>query len=383
MSEPFLSSDDYDERAHQLYNEGHYDDAIAALHEGLGLYPHAVELHVGMGYARLAREEYAWGRRAFEEAVALDPNHEDALAGLGEVLLKLGERARALACFERILSLGFRDDHDLMLQLGRALFREGVLDQARRFFEVAVAAHPDSAEAAACVGYAAHRLGDETGALTSLRRALELDPAHGEARIYLANLLYDRGEYEATLFHLERTEPEEHFDGLAIWRLVELKKSVYRLPEDDPELVPWHHRLSELAGEATPDDLFLAEIEAMGPDGRMRDPRQLELFGTLLTELQGMKNRGGVSGAPGGAGGANAEPHRVAMPSGVTYIGTWEQIVRQMKDDAVEWAGGSIEEYMAASAQRSRRRTGVAIPTTDAESFIRGSADAGLLRILH
>ena len=77
------------------------------------------------------------------------------------------------------------------------------------------------------------------------------------------------------------------------------------------------------------------------------------------------------------------EPHRVTMPSGVIYIGTWEQIVRQMKDAAAEWAGGSIEEYMAASAQRSRRQTGVAIPTTDAESFIRGSADAGLLRILH
>jgi len=385
MSDPFLSSDDYDERAHQLYNEGQYDDAIDALREGLGLYPHAVELHVGMGYARLAREEYAWARRAFEEAVALDPDHEDALAGLGEVLLKCGERPRAVGCYERILSLGFRDDHDLMLQIGRALFRESVLDQARRFFELAIAAHPDSAEAAACSGYAAHRLGDEGGSLCWLRRALELDPAHGEARIYLANLLYDRGEYEASLFHLERTDPEEHFDGLAIWRLLELKKSVYRLPEDDPELIPWHRRLSELAGEASPDDLFLAEIEAMGPDGQVRDPRQLELFGTLLTELQGMKNRGGVSAGAGvgGGGGGIGEPHRVTMPSGVIYIGTWEQIVRQMKDAAAEWAGGSIEEYMAASAQRSRRQTGVAIPTTDAESFIRGSADAGLLRILH
>src|SRR5258708_23373874 len=36
------------------------------------------------------------------------------------------------------------------------------------------------------------------------RRALELDPSLGEARIYLANLLYDRGEYEAALFHLDR-----------------------------------------------------------------------------------------------------------------------------------------------------------------------------------
>ncbi len=377
MSDPFLSSDEYDERAHQLYNEGHYDDAIAALREGLALYPHAVELHVGLGYARLAREEYAWARRAFEEARGLDPDHEDALAGLGEVLLKFGERAAALASFERVVSLGLHDDHDLMLQIGRALFREGVLDQARRFFEGALGAHPDSADAAACVGYAAHRLADEGGSLHWLRRALELDPSLAEARIYLANLLYDRGEYEAALFHLERTGPEEHYDALAIWRLVELKKSVYRLPDEDPELVPWNNRLNELAGDSAPDDLLLAEIEAMGPDGQIRDPRQLELFGTLLTELQGMKNKGGTGGS-----GVN-EVHRVSTVSGATYVGTWEEIVRQMKDDAIEWAGGSLEEYMEASAKRWRKQTGIAIPVTDPESFLRAGADAGVLRILH
>ena len=372
MSEPFLSSDDYDERAHQLYNEGQYDDAIETLKEGLGRYPHAVELHVGMGYARLAREEYMWARRAFDEAVGLDPEHEDALAGLGEVLLKFGDRTGALAAFERVLTLGFRDDHDLMLQIGRALFREGALDQGRRFFEVAVTGHPDSAEAAACVGYAAHRLADEGGALHWLRRALELDPDHAEARIYLANLLYDRGEYEAALFHLERTEPADHIDGLAIWRLLELKKSVYRLPDDDPELVPWHHRVDELAGDSSPDDVLLAELEAMGSDGQMRDPRQLELFGTLLTELQGMKARPGP-----------AEIHRVSTLGGATYVGTWEEIVRQMKDDTREWARGSLEQYMAALAARGHLETGVAIPASDPESFLRGSADAGLLRILH
>ncbi len=370
MSDPFLSSDEYDERAHQLYNEGQYDDAIDTLRAGLGLYPHAVELHVGMGYARLAREEFAWARRSFEEARGLDPDHEDTLAGLGEVLLKFGDRAGALGCFDRVLALGFQDDHDLMLQIGRALFREGVLDQARRFFEGALRAHPDSADAAACVGYAAHRLADEGGSLHWLRCALELDPSLGEARIYLANLLYDRGEYEAALFHLERTGPEEHYDALAIWRLVELKKTVYRLPEDDPELVPWNERLNELAGDAAPEDLLLAEIEAMRPDGQISDPRQLELFGTLLTELQGMKNKGG-------------DVHRVSTVSGATYVGTWEEIVRQMKDDAAEWVAGSLEEYMEASAKRWRKQTGVAIPASDPESFLRAGADAGVLRILH
>src|SRR3989442_3943238 len=102
MSEPFLSSDDYDERAHQLYNEAQYDEAIDILREGLSLYPHAVELHVGIGYARLPREEYAGSRKAFEEAGALDAEHEDALAGLGEALLKFGDRAAAVACFDSI-----------------------------------------------------------------------------------------------------------------------------------------------------------------------------------------------------------------------------------------------------------------------------------------
>jgi hypothetical protein len=54
-----------------------------------------------------------------------------------------------------------------------------------------------------------------------------------------------------------------------------------------------------------------------------------------------------------------------------------------MKDAAAEWVDGSLEQYMAATSRRCRNQTGAAIPATDPESFIRGSEDAGLLRILH
>ena len=172
MHDPFWSSDEFDERAHQLYNEGHYDEAVEVLREGLIIYPEAVELHVGMGYARLAREEFAWVRRAFAAALALEPDHEDALAGIGEVLLKLGHTDVGVGCFDRVLALGFREDLDIVLQMGRALFREGYLDHARRFFDVALKAHPESAEASACVGYAAHRLSQEKDSLRWLRLAL-------------------------------------------------------------------------------------------------------------------------------------------------------------------------------------------------------------------
>ena len=146
------------------------------LKEGISLYPLAVELHIGSAYAYLAREEYAWSRRSFERALALDPDHEDGLAGLGEVLLKLGERGGALRTFERVVLLGFKDDHELMLQVGRALFRESLIGPAQRFFDFAAAAQPESPDASACLGYACHRLGNDAGALFYLRRALELEP---------------------------------------------------------------------------------------------------------------------------------------------------------------------------------------------------------------
>ena len=207
MPSPFLSSEEYDERAHQLYNEGEYEAALTTLREGLGLYPNAVELHVGVGYARLARDEYAWARRAFEEALLLDAEHEDALAGLGETLLKFGQTPQALKAFRRILDLGYGDDVELMLQVGRTCFREGLAGEAKEFFEVALRQAPDHAEAVAMVGYAEHRLGQDEAAVETLKRALQLDPALAEARIYLGNLLYDREEFEAALFHLEQTKP--------------------------------------------------------------------------------------------------------------------------------------------------------------------------------
>jgi Flp pilus assembly protein TadD len=372
MSEAFRSSDEYDEQAHQLYNEGRYDEALTLLREGLTVYPHSVELHVGLAYAYLAREDFAWARRGFDHALSLDPDHEDALAGQGEVLLKLGDRARAMRCFERILQLGYEDDHDLMLQIGRALFRDGLLAPAQRFFDLAAQGHPESPDAAACMGYASHRLGNDGGALFWLRRALELDPQFAEARIYLANMLYDRGESDAALHHLERTTPEDHFDELGIWRHIELKKSIYKLPDEDPEIQPWIDRLSEISGEPDAIEMLLAEVEAQQPDGTSRDPSQLELFGTLLTELHAMQKRT-----------QHGDVHQVATLSGRVFRGTWDEILQQMKDADRDRARGTLSDFMQSLAQQGQIETGVIIPVHDAEAFIRGSAEAGVLRIIH
>jgi tetratricopeptide (TPR) repeat protein len=385
MATPFLSSEEYDERAHQLYNEGQYDDALAVLREGLALYPNSVELHIGVGYARLAREEFAWARRSFEEALVLEPEHEDALAGLGETLLKFGLEDAGLRCFRRTLELGYSDDLDLMLQIGRALFREAssrdrreLFAGALEFFEVAVQQAPESAEAIACVGYAQHRLGDDDAAVASLRRSLQADGEHMEARIYLANIHYDRGDYDASLYHFGRTSPEDHWDELGIWRLIELKRAAHKLDEHATELKPWEERLAELGGEMDDlDELFLEVDGAGGNDaGEVEVARgQLELFGTLLSTLA--DSRAETESVDG------QELHTVLTKDGVRLSGSWDEIVRSLRDADMEGLQDrTTNEFMARVSKRAFRETGVRVPHHDAELFVRASADAGLLRIV-
>jgi tetratricopeptide (TPR) repeat protein len=385
MSNPFLSSEEYDERAHALYNEGRYDEALALLREGLTLYPAAVELHVGVGYARLAREEYAWARRSFEEALILDAEHEDALAGFGEVLLKFGQVDAGLRAFERTVELGYEDDVDLMLQIGRALFREGFVEASLAFFERAVQHAEDSAEAVSCIGYAQHRMGNDAEAMVALRRALEIDPSFAEARVYLANLLYDSGDVDGALREFETTTPEDHWDELGIWRLMELKKSVYKLDENDGELRRWEARLVELGGEPDAVDELLAEVEQSMLEQEHADATQaqtqLEALGGLLTGLasqQQTAEQGEVASTDVLM--EDAGTHRVILRDGSAFEGTWEQIVQALRD--ARDAGRPLDEYMALEARRFYGATGMRIASHAPEAFIRESADAGMLRIV-
>ena len=68
--------------------------------------------------------------------------------------------------------------------------------------------------------------------------------------------------------------------------------------------------------------------------------------------------------------------------SGQSIRGDWDEILIQMKAADREWAQGSLSDFMTSLARRGHAETGVIIPTTDAEAFIRGSAEAGVLRIV-
>jgi len=363
MADRFWSSEEYDERANSLYNEGDLDGALEVLKEGLALYPNAVDLYVGLGHARLAREEFAWARLAFERALVLDPGQEDAMVGMGEVLLRLGRTAEGVERFRRVEALGYEDDVELMLTMGRALYREGLFLQAKRIFTRLAASRPDCADAVASIGYTLHRMGDEVEACRCLRRALRQDPDLHEARTYLGHLLYDRGDWEGALREFERVPPSDHWDSLAVWRIIELRRAALPGPEhDDPLLRPWSHRLGQLeALEWDPVEELLAEIEARvsGADSWVvPDQNQLELF----------------------VGEENREVLTVRLLGGQVFRGSAPDVVRQWRD-TLGFSHEALVPFMRRMAERWLEQHDMEVPSSDPASFLRAADREGLVHL--
>lgn len=354
MPTPFLSSEEYDERAHRLYDQGEYDTAIETLKEGLRLYPHSVELYVGLGYTRLARDEFAWARQSFERALVLDPEHEDALVGMGETVLRFGRREEALSLFQRARATGNAEDSDLLMSMGRALYREGLYGEARQVFDAAAVANPVNADPLAALGYTVHRLGDEAAAEQRLRQALQLDPNHHEARVYLGHLLYDRGDWAGALEEFLQVSPEDHWDTLALWRLVELKRALGG--DGVQDLVAWEARLESLETTADPLDELLAALEAGEPEDAVEEGEQV----------------GFAISADG--------THRVQLPEGEVCNGNWLEIVCQLRD-ARGLPGETVAQFMRRRAEDLRARTGHAVSAEDPQEFVVACAREGFWQI--
>jgi hypothetical protein len=165
--------------------------------------------------------------------------------------------------------------------------------------------------------------------------------------------------------------------------LIELKRAAYKLDEHDDDLKPWEERLTELGGELDDiDELFIEVDGAVASEsGEVEVARgQLELFGTLLSSLASSKSEDEPASPE-----IDLAVHSILTREGRRLTGSWEEIVRSMRDADAEAAlegGDTLRDYMTWMAKRTYRETGVRVPSHDAELFVRGSADAGMLRIV-
>jgi hypothetical protein len=151
----------------------------------------------------------------------------------------------------------------------------------------------------------------------------------------------------------------EHWDPLAVWRIMELKRALWHMESGDARLAPWEARLKDLEGLEDPTDRLLAEIEAGVDEEEAVDPSQLELF----------------------QGGSDAGQRlQVRLQDGRGFRGGWVSVVKQMME-ASGFGHEGILAFMRRMAERWHENVGVEVRFQDPEAFLRSAAQAGLLTL--
>jgi tetratricopeptide (TPR) repeat protein len=157
----------------------------------------------GLGYVGLARKDLDDAATHFDRAVVANPRYVPALVGRGEALLGLGDRDMALKSLEaavvadpslgalrtRIEVLRVRGLQDDVADARKAM-DAGRFDEARRLYDRAIGASPESPFLYREVAEVARRQGDLDTALRQSQKALELEPADVRAQILIGDI-YD------------------------------------------------------------------------------------------------------------------------------------------------------------------------------------------------
>ena len=226
----------------------------------LNLNPNLAVVHAALGRLYESTGRLAPAEDAFDRALQSDPANMQALRGLGNVYLRQNRVEDAEQVLRRNISLhpGSETAHSA---LGAFLFRTGHYGDAAEQYEYVIALNPENMNAYSNLGTAQMLGGRFTQAISTLRRALEIEPRQ-VTYSNLGLLYYYLGDLPASVeAHRQAVamEPDDYLahinHGDALWAAgrAEEARAAYRRAR----------ALAEQAMQVDPQDPF-------GPSRRRR-----------------------------------------------------------------------------------------------------------------
>jgi tetratricopeptide (TPR) repeat protein len=134
----------------------------------------------GIADSYVQEGDHEAGIAKLEEALALDPDQEQALKLIIAVLVAEEREDEAEQYIAR-LPEGADLDPNAEMNLGILAYNDGNMEEAARIFEALVAEHPDIADAQYFAGLVHLNQGKNAEALAELRKMMELAPDHEKA----------------------------------------------------------------------------------------------------------------------------------------------------------------------------------------------------------
>ena len=155
----------------------------------------------------------------FDKAIEADPGNATAFYNRGLALQQLRQLDTALASYDRAVSIK-PDYSDAHFNRGNLLRELQQFEAALASYERAIVSKPDHAEAYLNRGNVQRQLRRAAAALSSYDRAIAMRPEYGEAHANRGHALHDLKEYEAAIASYDRAlELKPHIEFLSGQRL--------------------------------------------------------------------------------------------------------------------------------------------------------------------
>ncbi|HEY8206485.1 MAG TPA: tetratricopeptide repeat protein [Myxococcaceae bacterium] len=198
MAEPSA----FAQEALRLIQLGKIDEAVTQYELGVNADGRDVDCLVGLGRARLQQGRSAEAKAAFEQILAVQPQHTEAQSQLALLRFTAGEAGAVEALFAAAYAPGAGPmEH---MNLAWALGKQGDGDGEEREYKKAIAGEPKNPFVLMKAGEAALRRGDPLAALSHLIPAVALAPGEAFLHAALSKAHQQKGDLEAAAQALVR-----------------------------------------------------------------------------------------------------------------------------------------------------------------------------------
>jgi len=178
---------------------GNYPGAIRSYRRGLEIEPENPELLNAMGFSFFQQGKSKEAIAAFEKALAADPKHWKAHNNMALASIDLGELEVAEAHYRE--SLAIKPQPAIYNDLGFALERQGMHEEAAEAYRKALELDPESASAHYNLGASLVRSGEFAKAESHLRTALKKNP-NTQTYTALGIALWQQGRIDEAIANL-------------------------------------------------------------------------------------------------------------------------------------------------------------------------------------
>ncbi len=179
------------DEGNRFMEEGKYDEALKIFEDALAKHPDVYAIHLNIGSTYLKKGDL--DKAEAEYKVALDGimkaqgdlNRDKitsvrALSGLAEVALKKGDLKTAQGYFTQALDIS-PEDEIAAYNVGEVFFSNQQIDDAIRYFELAIKIKSDWPKPYSKLGYVYLNKGDMNSALDYFRKFIQMAPNDPEA----------------------------------------------------------------------------------------------------------------------------------------------------------------------------------------------------------